>query len=216
MKAELEHYEVAADNFPHALARVAAQFQIPMGIEWISTPATQREIKRSWRSSTVYEVMKSLIKNQAGYDFIIKHGVVDVFPRGAPTDKSDFLNHRVPKFGAHNEFGRIVSNRLREVMRRTISPVPTPGTGVGFAGSSAVGIGDKQVSFALMNASAREILDRLILATDYKIWIVTYPENRTLTKTGFLRVASFYSDIPVPDEQQPVWTFLRWQDALGK
>ncbi len=214
LRARLENYTIIADSFPQALTKVAAQFEIPMGIEWIRTPATQREIRRSWRHTTAYGVVESLVKSQRGYNFGIANGVVHVFPQGALMDRSSFLNHRINKFEAKNEFAGVLSYRLRELLKRTVSPSlpssPALGTGV----SIATGAGDRRITFRLVNATVRQVLDKLGLATDFRIWIVTYPED--LTETGFRRVASLYTSSAVPDNEQPVWAFLRWGDALPK
>jgi hypothetical protein len=216
LRANLENYTVAAETFPQALTKVAAQFEIPMGIEWIRTSATQREIRRSWRHTTVYGVVESLVKSQSGYDFAIANGVIHVFPKGALMDRSSFLNHRINKFEAKNEFAGVLSYRLRELLKRTISPPLPSSPALGTAGSIATGAGDRRITFRLVNASVRQILDKLSLATDFRIWIVTYPEDRTLTETGFRRVASLYTSSSVADNEQPVWAFLRWGDALPK
>ncbi len=113
-----------------------------------------------------------------------------------------------------NEFVRFASNDLRVRVGRIIRPPTQPGLGI--AGTMATGMGDRKVSFTLVNAKVRDILDKLSLAADFKLWIVTYPESRTLTKSGFRRTASLYTNNVVPDEEQPVWALLQWGDALPK
>ncbi|HUE83856.1 MAG TPA: hypothetical protein VMM84_17265, partial [Pyrinomonadaceae bacterium] len=188
LETRLESYTVIADNFPQALTKIAAEFEIPMGIEWVRTPATLRKVERTWQRSTVHQVVASLVTSQPGYDFTIRNAVAHVSYRGALTDNSSFLNQRIGKFEAKNEFVGMVSYRLRELLKPIVG-TPIPGEpGVGMAGSIATGAGDQRVSFRLVNATVREILDKLSLAADFKIWIVTYREDRTLTRNGFRRV----------------------------
>jgi hypothetical protein len=130
-------------------------------------------------------------------------------------DKHSFLNLRIDRFEVQNEFVGVANKRLNSLVNRIVSPPPPSPSGAREAGSTATGKGDRQVSFKLENATVREILDKLSLAADKKIWIVTYAENATLTRTGFRRTVSFYGASPIPDAYQPIWMLLQWDIEPG-
>ncbi|MGH9915707.1 MAG: hypothetical protein ACRD63_10525, partial [Pyrinomonadaceae bacterium] len=220
LRTKVENYTIAADTFLQALTRVAAKFEIPMGFEWVKAPDTLRSINRSWQRATVYQIIESLVKAQPGYDFRISNGVVHVFPHGSLTDEHNFLNIRIDKFEVQNEFVEVASERLRSRVRGLIrQPPPSPPgarqTGKGVAGSMVIDMRDRQVSFRLVNSTVRDVLDKLSLAAGFKIWVVTYPETPTFTNAGFRRTSSLYTDNIIPDENQPIWRLLLWNDKYS-
>jgi hypothetical protein len=203
----IETYDLSADTFLQALTKVAAQFQLPMGIEWVKAPAHLTKVNFSWQQATVYQILESVVKSQPGYDLDISNGMVHVSPRGFLTDPHNFLNLRVDEFGVQDEFIGVASRRLRDLVRRIVSP-PASFPLEGEAGSLATGMGDHRVSFKLKDAAVRDILDRLSSAADLKVWIVTYPQEPRWTPSGFRRTISLYRAGPIPDEYQPEWIFL--------
>jgi hypothetical protein len=58
------------------------------------------------------------------------------------------------------------------------------------------------------------VLDALALLSDKKIWIVTFTRNPELTVTGFRRAVSLWNFSPIPDDKQPVWDILRWDEPV--
>lgn len=209
LQVNLEQYTLSADTFLQALTKVATQFEIPMGIEWVQAPVSLRNVNLSWQRVTVYQVVKSLVESQPGYEVEISNGVVHVFPRGSPRDPHNFLNLRIDKFKVQNEPVAVANHRLHALVKRIVSSPPPSPPGAGEAGSIATSTDDRQVSLELENATVRDILDKLILAGVFKIWIVTYPESPALTKAGFRQVLSLYRS-SVPGEEAPVWALLRW------
>src|SRR5258707_6920344 len=60
-------YTLTADGFAEGLLRIANQFQIPMGIEWISCPATRTRLSVSRADATVKEILQAVVETQPGY-----------------------------------------------------------------------------------------------------------------------------------------------------
>lgn len=209
LQAKVEEYTISEGSFLQALAKVAAEFEIPMGIEWIKAPAALKKVNLSWRHTNVYQIIKSLVEGQVGYDFTAKNGAVHIFPKDSRTDKRNFLNLRMEKFEVDNEFVGIASRRLRDRVRRIVSPPPPPRPGAGYAGSMATGWGDRRVSFKLKKVTVRDVLDKLILSADLKVWIVTYTEKPGLTQGGFRNVLAV-DGTAIAEQEQPVWGLYLW------
>ena len=209
LEAKVEEYTLSEDSFLQALTRVASEFEIPMGIEWVRSPGTIRKIQISWHDGTVHEILQSLVKSQPGYELQITNGVVHVFPRSARADRRSFLNLPIDKFQVENDYVQFASRRLQQRLRGVVTPPLAVKPGMGEAGSLATGMGDRRVTFKLGNVTVRDVLDKLSLAADFKIWVVTYPEKTALTATGFYRPLSLFTNA-VSDDYQPVWHLLRW------
>jgi hypothetical protein len=207
--ARVDAYTVTCDNLMQALTRIATDFQVPMGIEWVRDSQTSRRIDEPWHDSTVSEIIRTLVKAYPGYE--VRFGdVVEIFP-SALDDEHDFLRLRVPRFREKNEWLAAAHQKLRRLLEPLIRYVPPTPPGAGEAGSLGVGIGGKRpVSIDVQDATLREILNRLILSAGETTWVVTYPEFPTIMPPGFRRTADLYSRTIVEDEIQPVWAFVPW------
>ena len=207
LQRQVEEYTLTADNFLQALTKTAAQFRIPIGVEWIRSPMTSGTVQFSWRSATPEGILRALVDSQPGYELEVKNGIVHIFPRKSVADKNNFLNIQIDKFSVRNEYVAFASHRLWAQVHRTVVPPLTPGGGE--AGSIASGAGDRQISFELENVTVRDILDKLALAAGLKVWVVTYPENPSLTRAGFRSAISVFNE-NYPIDAQPIWDLLLW------
>lgn len=209
----ITNLEISAPTFVQGLAHVAAEFQIPMGIEWVKTPKTMRPLRLVWRAATLDEVVHSLVNTQPGYEVAVKNGVLHVFPRDLFNDRRNFLTIPLDTFEAQSEYVTSASERLTYRLRRLVSPPKTVPSAQGQATQfteTVTGLGDRKVSFRLENVTARDVLDTLVLRGDFKIWLVVFPEHQTFTATGFRRILSPYNLEPGPDENQVEWSLLVW------
>src|SRR5713226_10456669 len=68
LRAHVHNYNLTANNFIEALTHVAREFQIPLGIAWVSTPAARRKLALSWKGATVQEILEAIAKTQPGYE----------------------------------------------------------------------------------------------------------------------------------------------------
>jgi hypothetical protein len=58
-----------------ALIKVSKDYQIPMGITSVNTPAARTELPFSWPDGTVQEVIESIART-LGYQVALRNGVV--------------------------------------------------------------------------------------------------------------------------------------------
>lgn len=207
----VKSYRLSAPSFISALTQAAAEFRVPIGIEWIRSDASLRAVECTAKDTDVEGLLRQIVALMPGYELDTNHATVHVYPSGAYRDDSDFLNLKIHGLNVRDQYVRAASRTLqlqvRELMRPVVSMDARPH---GSAGHVATGLGDKRVNIALGPSTVRDALDALLAPAAFKIWIVTYPASPKLTKGGFKRAESAFSPEPLPDDQQPVWDLLRW------
>jgi hypothetical protein len=214
LQTRVHSYQLQANNFIEALTRAASDFQIPMGIEWVNTPAARASVSLTWKDASVREVLQAIVETQPGFEILVGPGVVHVLSPELGPDRENPLKLNVNVFEVHDVPAESASRELREIVKRTISPPgPQQGTG-GVAGSGFSNIDDPKISVRLKNVNLEEVLDALALTSARKIWIVTFSDNPGLTPTGFRRTLTLWNNFPLPDDEQPVWDLLHWGDAI--
>lgn len=213
----IENYTMTSDTMVQALNRMARDFRVPMGIEWVQDAATTHPVQQSWRHTKVYDVIQSLVSAYPGYECQVVDGVVHVYDRELLNDPSNPLNLRVSSFEAEKEWVALASLRLRNMLQPLVHHRDPPPPGSGEAGSFLAGMGgERYVTVKLKNASVREVLNKLVLSAGETNWVVTYPDKRTLTSKGFRQTAALFSTAPIPEDQQPVWTLYPWELVLHR
>lgn len=210
LETVVEDFAVSEDSFPEALMRLATQLEIPMGIEWVKAPAALKPIKLSWRRASMREVLESVVKAVPGYEFDFRGGVVHVHPTDSFTDARNFLNVRLESFEMREEFAFVGQHRLREWLKPIVSSSRPVAPGAGEAGSRATGVGEWPLTFKLEKPTVREVLDRLVYAGEFKIWVVTFSTGPPLTAKGFRRTESLVRGSAVSDHEQPTWGVFKW------
>jgi hypothetical protein len=208
--APVHDYRLAADNFVEALIRLADEFQIPMGIQWVATPSANAKLTLFWKDATVKEVLEGIANTQPGYEVQIWNNIVHVSStRILP--QQNFLLLKVQSFKVQHEVVEIASRKLRELIKVTVVP-PKPGPG-GIGGSQATMVGEPTIDLRLSNASVEEILDSLTIGSTKKVWVVTFVDSYIPTASGFHRTANLLNS-SIPDDEQPVWELFRWDDSI--
>lgn len=216
LRTEVRNYTLSAPSFTGALAKVSAQFEIPMGIEWVEVPDLMTEVRFSASRCTPQAIIEALLESHSGYSMGVENGVVHVFPSEWRTDKRNFLNLPIDQFDLKDQtvaFGRY---KLRKQVAQMMRPPSQRLSGNGEAASIASGQGDRPVTFTIEGTSVRQVLDQLALAADFKIWVVTYPQDERFTSTGFRSSVSLYRSMSHVEDAQPVWEFFRWGQELPK
>jgi len=212
--ARVHSYKLTASNLVEALTQVAREFQIPMGIAWVNTPAARDKLALSWKDATVQEILEAIAKTQPGYEVQIGNGIVHVFSSKLVPDRQNFLRLRIRAFEVHEEATEVASRKLRDLAKVIVSP-PRRQSGLGgIAGSLAANLDDPKVSVRLKNVSVEDVLDALAVSSPRKIWIVTFSDAPTLTPTGFRRTLTLWNNFPIPDNEQPIWDMAHWGDAI--
>ncbi|MHB8502204.1 MAG: hypothetical protein ACYDHE_14830 [Candidatus Acidiferrales bacterium] len=215
LHSHITAYTLSADQFGKALIKIATKFDLPMGIEWVRSPETTRNIHLSWRNVTVQQVLQEIVEAQPGYKLEVSQGVVHVFAASMRSNPEDFLNEKIDKFEVHDQIVEVVSHRLRDIVRhRRPSPQPQSQKPAGVGYSQGANIGDPVFSLALTKVTVRDVLDQLALSSDRKVWVVTFMPGSPAASTGYRRTATLWNNNPVPDSEQPVWDMFRWSDSI--
>jgi hypothetical protein len=214
LQTRVPGYQLQANNFVEALTRVAADFRIPMGIEWVNTPAAKAKVSLSWKNVTAWEVLRAVVNTQPSFKIAVRNGIVDVSCPDLIPDRENPFKVKINEFEVHNARVESASRQLQEIVNRTISP-PKPQGGRGGIGMSGFSnADDPKISVQLSNATVEDALDALALASARKIWIVTFSANRTLTAAGYRRTGGLWTSRLVPDNEQPVWDQFHWGDPI--
>jgi hypothetical protein len=208
LSMRVDTYNLHAGSFVEALAQVAGEFKIPMGIVWIDKPSARGNLSFSWVGATVQEIVQEVVTTQFGYRLEVGNGIVRVFPSEIPSNQN-FLNVRINQFAVHREVLPVATRELKNQVRMTVSP-PKDQSNVGTGSSLAANTDEPIIDFQSDHSTVEEILNSLISISDRKIWIVTFEDSFILTSTGLRRTLSLWSDLPVPDDEQPVWDMFRW------
>ncbi len=205
LDAAVGEYTLVEDSFLQAVVRVAAEFEIPMGIEWIRDSGEKVELE--FHSTSVRRVVESLLRNQPGYEWDVRNGVLHVFPRSLRENQRNVLNLRLEEYEVKEDYVQFAARRLQIRVQQIIhdpQEEKLPG-GIGY--SWATGLGDRRVSFTLNDVTVRDILDKLCLAADFKVWMAAFPMTPEPSATGYIRSVSPWSD---QISEEPVWFLFRW------
>ena len=200
-----------------ALISVADRFQLPMGIEWSRPPEAAKKITLAWKDTTVQQILKTIVSQQAGYELeVTKNGVVHVFPKEMRSNPQNFLNLTIDHLEIHDQVLEVASHQLRDLIRLrflALAPHP-PKQPAGMAYSQGVQVDDPVFSLALAHVPVREVLDDLVELSDRKIWVVTFAGVNQITPTGYRRTVTLWNNADIQDSEQPVWDMFRWTDRI--
>jgi hypothetical protein len=214
LDARVAEYTLSANGLADALARASAQFQIPMGIEWVKDKDTVRSFSRTWKEATVRKILNSIVEAYPGYAFQSEDGVVEVLRRDLLKERHNFLNLRVPDFfEVREEAVGLTNQRLRGVVENIVSPRNWP-PGAGEGGSYATGIHEAPIAIKLRGSTVREALDKLAAASERNLWVVTFSDGAARTPAGYRRTETLWHPTPFPNADQPMWDFLAWSEYL--
>jgi len=204
LNKHVSNYNLGVFSFVGALIRVSGDFEVPMGITWVNSPTTRAELPFAWKDATVLEVIQAIVKTRPGYAVEIKNGVVHIFPAGMIPDRENFLKLKIPAFETHDTIVELASFKLHMLV------TPIKGTHQ----INVAGPGDSKVSLELRDCEVEDVLDALAVASNRKIWIVTFADEPTLTTSGLRATRSLFTDDPIRDVEQPVWYLHRWSDPM--
>ena len=200
-------YTLSADCFADGLLQLADRFQIPMGIEWISSRSTRSKLAMGRTDGSVREIFQKVVETQPGYEMRISNGVVRVVATTVSPNEN-FLLIRIKSFNIRNELVESAQQKLRELVRASVI-LPKPGGG-GVAGSLTSNVGEPKIDVSITDATVGDVLDALATSSPTKVWVVTFAESAALTPTGFRRTESLHGSVPVSDDEQPIWQTFRW------
>lgn len=203
LSKRVTNYNLGASSLVGALIRVSNDFQIPMGIAWVDSPAARAYLPFAWKDSTPQDIIKAIAKTQPGYQVQVSNGVVHVFP--LIPDAQNFLKMKIGDFSVHNTYAELAYFKLH-----TLVTPPRHGN----QQISIAGPGDSRVNVELKNPTVEVALDALAVTSSRKVWIVTFSNDTSLTARGFRRTKTLWTEKPIPDEEQPGWDLIRWGDPV--
>jgi hypothetical protein len=209
LHSQVKSYTLAAQNILEGLAQMSGDFDLPMGIEWEESSGPFHPVNLTYsRPTTPWQVLQDVVAAEPPYTMTTSNGVVHVGKAATSNDTRNFLNLTVGDFQASDEYVFDLSyRRLHKQVLEQANPAPGPAS-AGRAGSNTVGAGDRAVSFVVHNATVSDIHDRFVTSAGFNIWLVTYPEAKTVTGRGFFKTISIFS-AELPDNLLPTWDLLR-------
>ena len=211
LQTRVPNYNLSEPTFVDALASVASQFKIPVGIELVATPSVLQPVRLSKRRATVMEIFAALVRSEKGYDLRVSDGIVHVFQKGLAHQRSNFLNIRLKRFHVVDVGAAVAQRRVWEIVNTKFQPPkPLPPGPHGTIGSMFGGGSVRTFSLDLRGAPVRYVLDKIALSSDYPVWVVAFAPDQSLTSTGFRRTVSPTKPGATSDAGQPGWEMLRW------
>jgi hypothetical protein len=209
LHAAVPEYSVSGNTFIAALLRVADEFQIPLGVEWVATSSAVEKLSLSWHDTSVINIVEVIVHSQPGYEVRVDGSILHVTSTAIPRGQ-DFLNLTVHSFDVQEQVVQIAERQLRSAIAATVAPQKVGG----ILGSLATSPNEPSITIKREDASVREILDSLISVSRKKIWVVTFVDSATSTTTGFDRTMTLWNHAPVPDSEQPLWDLFSWDEPL--
>jgi len=214
LDARVIQYRLTAKGLADVILRIGKQFELPVGIEWVKDDQAIQGLSLAWKDATVGDIISSVVKRYPPYSYRVERGIIHVFRPDMLDDGHNFLNLKVPDFfEARQEVGGLTNQRLQAVVQNIVSPRNLP-PGAGEAGDYATGLEERPLTLALRGLTFREALDKLVDASERKMWVVTFSDGAGLTPTGFRRTETLWHPTPFPDRDQPMWDFRAWQEYM--
>jgi hypothetical protein len=191
-------------TFVEALGQVAHVFGVPMGISWIRTASSQKKRSIEYKNATVLEIIESIASSEPNYEVVVSNGVVHVATKEIPLGQN-FLYLKIPEFSAKG-----IANGAKVGLWMQLNQRISPDPRRGYGGSILSSTSETKLDLTFTNATVEEILDSIAVASDYKVWVVTFEDNLNSTPSGFRRSESLLSKSATPDEGQPEWDIFPW------
>jgi hypothetical protein len=208
----VRNYALEANSFIEALLKISAQFNVPLGVEWIKTANTLQPVRLSRSSATVGDIIDSLLSMQPGYEWRTEVGVIHVFQRDLVSDTRNPLNITIKSFEQKPQSVGFANAVLDQMVR--------------YPGQNGISVsvlgypGEPAFSFAAQNIPARNIMNRIVTSGLQmlpqpppgmnRIWIATFPENQVLGSDGYFEAVPVWNPAYVAKESQPIWILLPW------
>jgi hypothetical protein len=219
---QVQNYSLSANNFLDALTKAAADFQIPMGVEWVDSSEAKVPFTHSWNNVMVEDIFAQIIAKWPGYEIQVgkgvwkqpvyqvqmRNGVLHVVPTELIPDRQNFLKLGLSRFQVHQQPFEMVSAQLHDFVNDIIFGPQ------GHAGSIASMPDEPKLDLDLRDTKVEEVLDKIIVGSSRNIWIVVFSGNSETMGAGFRRTLSLMGNSPIADAQQPVWDLVRWREAF--
>lgn len=208
LDATVKDYSLAAPSFLHALHKLATDFKLPMGVEWVREYDSLRPVRLSWSAASLSQIIARVVAEYPHYRMSTDGSIVHVFHVGFRNVLTDALSVRVGPIDIKDEALAVASGfRVRPRVRRALQPALSVAGGEGGSIASGPG-GDRRVTIKSANPTLREVLDMLAVSAGEVIWVVTYPPHGL--SEGRWQLTVTMGGHPVSPQHQPHWEFVPW------
>lgn len=176
-----------------ALLVLGQQEQLPLGIEYVDRDALEQPLTRHFQEATLGEIIRAILGGRDGYSWQVRDGVLDVTHKLEASGKRNLFDYVIPEFAIGRCSLADASNLLYLELDRQLHPQTT-----GYAGDYNPGSCQEMIGpFELRNMSVRQILSRLVSASNRAAWIVrVQPGGLDYLPRGGLWTIIEYEDPP--------------------
>ncbi|MEM4282842.1 MAG: hypothetical protein QXN89_04190 [Candidatus Woesearchaeota archaeon] len=167
--------QVSQATFVYALAKLAGEYEIPIGLEKAATHKDERKIDLDFKETNLKEVLDSIVKQEPAYRWELTDGVINFIPA---KDRHEFLaillDTSINKYAPAEDSDRFdLRNRILE-LPEVRNLMTSQGIRV-YMFSDEYSIfrrisGRKNLS--AFNTTVRGILNKVIRESEYKTWLV--------------------------------------------
>jgi hypothetical protein len=186
---ELKHFKVEKLSLLDALLQLGQEQGIPLGIEYIDLKAVTDPISVDMGPATVAQVFDAILRQQPGYSWSVRGGVVCISHLGVPAGGLNLLDHVLTDFSIQ----KISITEAGNVLYMTLDKELHPGI-TGWGGSYAGDISRTEVGpFAMHNVTVREALNRMVAQAGDAAWVVQVPPGNLdeLPSYGLWRIIQY-------------------------
>lgn len=156
---------------------LAAHAGVPMGVEAVPAPRRDPRLRTRGPMSaltlspgTFADMLHQVQAGVPGYDVVIGDDLISVAPVGMLQSSADFLNQTIADFDVEQQTPMDVVRTLRRLM----NPSYAKGPGSLRRRPGPPGAMGQLVTIKLLNASPREILNRLVTLDPGLVWLAWY------------------------------------------
>ena len=172
-----------------ALLKLGQQEHLPLGIDYVNLDAVEAPVRVSLEHATVAEILDAIVRQDPGYFWRLKDGVVVVSHEGSPTGPRNLLDYVLPVFS----IPRCTLQEANQALWMTLYVRLHPET-KGFAGTYRPGRVSTRVGpLNLKAGSVRQVLDAIVSGAGDAAWVAQVPPRylQELPPTGLWRLIDF-------------------------
>jgi len=179
LRAEVRDFDNHGEPLISTLMRIAAENQLPMGIERIVKDALEKPVHVQLSRGTVSALLDSCVRQFPGYAWTVRNGAVNVYGEEHKWPANIF-NEVIPLFEVQDQSAGMIQLQLaRTLIVQALKPK-------GIAGSfrHPMTQDKKLLSFRERNATVRRILNRVVTLHGGAIWIARVPPKWLSNRPG--------------------------------
>jgi hypothetical protein len=161
------------------LLLIARAYAIPIGIEKVTPEALHQPIRLEFHKTTLGQLLDATVGSLPDYAWGIDDGVVNIYGKEERAGGSNLLNLKLAHFDLADGTINDANARLRQAVW-SIPPAPSVDSGVYSTFGDSPGIGaleGRKFTFAMRNATVRDVLNRLVRISGNIAWVATVPPS---------------------------------------